>query len=177
MPNKTWLTAMVALAFLAGIGGCLGYAFAGSLFSGPGHAKLPDGQVLQQDLATQDWVFEPVDAAQIHALGITQPVLTKNQAIDRVYKQSPMLAQAKDVFGVTANLARLSMPSLQQSAQAGVAVDPTFLKPRLVWIVTLGGLSSQSVGPPGSTPAVSNELDVVLDALTGDQLMSFVWTR
>ena len=177
MPNKTWLTAIAALTFLVGIGGCLGYAFAGGLFSGPGHPKLPDGRVLQQDLASQGWVFEPVDAARLHARGITQPVLTKNQAIDQVYKHSPMLAQATDVFGVTANLGRLSMPSQQKSAQAGVAVDPTFLQPRLVWIVTLGGLSSQSAGPPELTPAVSNELDVVIDANIGDQLMSFVWTR
>ncbi len=177
MPNKTWLTATVALAFVVGIGGCLGHAAAGGLFAGPGHPNLPGGQVLQKDLATQDWAFEPVDAAQLQALGITQPVLTKNQAIDRVNKQSPMLAQAKDVFGVTANLGLLSMPSLQKSAQAGVAVDPTFLKPRLIWIVTLAGLHSQSPGPQGATPTISNELDVVVDAITGDQLMSFVWTR
>jgi hypothetical protein len=115
--------------FLVGMGGCLGHVVSGGLFASPGHPKLPDGQVLQQDLATQGWVVEPVDATQLQALGIRQPILTNNQAIDRVYKQSPMLAQAKDVFGVTANLGRLSMPSLQKSAQAGVPVDPTFLKP------------------------------------------------
>ena len=132
---------------------------------------------MQQDLATQNWVFDPVDPAQVQTLGITQPILTQSQAIDGVYKQSPNLAQDKDVFGVTANLGLLNSQSLQTAAQAGEKVDSTFLKPRLVWIVTLGGLKSQSAGPQGAASLISNELDVVVDAISGDQLMSFVWTR
>ena len=52
-----------------------------------------------------------------------------------------------------------------------------FAEPRLVWIVTLSGVQQTSSGPPNQEKKISNELNVILDAKTGEYLADFVWTR
>ncbi len=177
MQKKTALILISALGILFGIGWLLGHAYANKLTPARAQSNLPDGNVLAQGLAKENWKFEPLDPTQLPASGITQTVLSRDQAIDLANKQYPDLQNTKGLIGITANLGQLSNPLLQSHAQAGEKVDPTFLNPRLVWIVTYGGVNSQSAGGPNGPQATSNEFDVVLDAITGDQLMSFVWTR
>ena len=177
MPKKTVLILISVLGILFGIGGILGHAYASKLTPAHAQSNLPDGNVLKQGLAKENWTFEPLDPAKLNASGITQAILTRDQAIATANKQYPDLQNTKGLIGITANLGQLSNPLLRSTAQAGEKVDPTFLNPRLVWIVTYGGVNSQSAGGPNSPHATSNEFDVVLDATTGEQLMAFVWTR
>lgn len=172
MQKKTVLILISVLGILVGIGWLLGHAYANKLTPALAQSNLPDGNVLKQDLAKENWIFEPVDPAKI-----TQTILSKDQAIDIANKQFPNLQDAKGLIGITANLGQLSNPLLQSSAKAGEKVDPAFLNPRLVWIVTYVGVSSQSVGSPNGPQATSNEFDIVVEATTGEQLMTFVWTR
>ena len=172
MQKKTVLILIGVLVILAGIGWFLGHAYANKLTPALAQSNLPDGNVLKQDLAKENWTFEPVDPATI-----TQTIISRDQAIDAANKQFPNLQYTKSLIGITANLGRLGNLLLRSSAQAGEKVDPTFLNPRLVWIVTYVGVYSQSVGSPNGPHATSNEFDVVLDATTGEQLMTFVWTR
>lgn len=129
----------------------------------------PGARQLQQDLATVNWTFVPVAPSSPAATG----ALTQEQAIETVGRRYPLEQASK----VTAYIGWLSNDSLKQSRQAGESVDPTFLDPRLVWIVMLSGVKQQSSGPPGHPRKVSNELNVVIDAKSGAYLMSFVWTR
>ena len=177
MKKKTVLTLIAILGILFGVGWLLGHDYADKMILARAQANLPDGKILQQDLAKENWTFAPIDPTKLQAYGITQPILTREQAIEMAYKQAPSLQKAKSISGITANLGKLSNSDLQASAQVGEKVDPAFLNPRLVWIVTFAGLDSQSAGPPGFALATSNEFDVVIDAITGEQLMSFVWTR
>jgi len=177
MQKKTALILISVFGIIFGIGWLLGHAYTSKLITAYAQSQLPDGNVLKQGLAKENWTFEPVDPAKLNASGITQTILSRDQAIDIANKQYPDLQNTKGLIGITANLGRLSNPRLQSNAQAGEKVDPTFLNPRLVWIVTYGGVYSQSAGGPNSPQATSNEFDVVLDATTGEQLMAFVWTR
>jgi len=172
MQKKTVLIWISVLVILSGIGWFLGHAYVNQLTPALAQSNLPDGNVLKQDLAKENWTFEPVDPAKV-----TQTILSRNQAIDMANKQFPNLGDTKSIIGITANLGQLSNPLLRASAQAGEKVDTTFLNPRLVWIVTYEGVISQSAGPRGFPHATSNEFDVVLDATTGEQLMTFVWKR
>ena len=176
MQKKTALILISIFGIIVGIGWLLGHTYSSKLFPAYAQSQLPDGNVLKQGFATENWTFEPVDPAKLNASGITQTILSRDQAIDIANKQYPDLQNTKGLIGITANLGQLSNPLLQSNAQAGEKVDPTFLNPRLVWIVTYGGVYSQSAGGPNSPQATSNEFDVMLDATTGEQLMAFVWT-
>lgn len=130
----------------------------------------PTGQQLRADLARTGWDFVPVDPATL-----ASGVVGREQALERVqqqYQQQDQQASNRD-----AQLGRLTNVVINQSRQAGAKVDSTFASPRLVWIVTLSGVGYQSSGPPGQPRKVSNELNVVVDATSGDILMDFVWTR
>ena len=177
MQKKIALILIGVFGIMVGIGWLLGRACVSKLIPAYAQSRLPDGNVLKLGLAKENWTFEPVDPAKLNASGITQPILSRDQAIDIANKQYPDLQNSKGLIGINANLGRLSNPLLQSNAQAGEKVDPTFLNPRLVWIVTYSGVYSQSAGGPNDPQATSNEFDVVFDATTGGQLMSFVWTR
>jgi hypothetical protein len=177
MQKKTAFILIGILGIIVGLGWLLGQAYVHNLMLADAQSRLPDGNILKQGLAKENWTFEPVDPAKLNASGMPQPILSREQAIDMANKQVPDLQNSKGLIGITANLGRLSNPLLQANAQAGEKVDPTFLHPRLVWIVTYAGVASQSAGGPNNPQATSNEFDVVLDATTGEQLMSFVWRR
>jgi hypothetical protein len=137
----------------------------------------PDTNIFAQDLATNGWIFIPVDPKDPRSAGITQIFLTKDGAIAAANNNYPYLQKSPDLKNIVAYLGLFSDPGLQEAAQQGEKVDPTFLKPRLVWIISFKGIKEQSSGPPGSEHRISNELDVVIDAVTGERLMDFVWTR
>ena len=177
MQKKTALILIGIFGIIVGAGWLLGQAYVGKLIPANAKSRLPDGNGLKQGLAKENWTFEPLDPAKLNATGMPQPILSREQAIDMANKQVPDLQNSKGLIGITSNLGRLSNPILQANAQAGEKVDPTFLSPRLVWIVTYSGVASQSAGGPNNPQATSNEFDVVLDATTGEQLMSFVWRR
>jgi hypothetical protein len=177
MQKKTALILISVFGIIFGIGWLLGHAYSSKIIPAHAQSNLPDGNILKQDLAKENWTFEPVDPSNLNASGITQTILTSDKVIGIANSQFPDLQGTKSLIGITANLGKLSNQQLQSSAQAGEKVDPTFLNPRLVWIVTYVGVNSQSVGSPNGPHATSNEFDVVLDATTGEQLMTFVWTR
>lgn len=177
MQKKTVFIVLGVLGILFGIGWLLGHAYAGKLTSAHAQSGLPDGNVLKEDLARENWVFEPADPAKLNTPGTAQTILSQDQVIDMANQEYPDLQSAPSLTGIAANLGRLNKPSLRASAQAGEKVDTTFLNPHLVWIVTYVGVTSQSVGAQGGPQATSNEFDVVMDAKTGKELMTFVWTR
>ena len=158
----------------------LGY-FGGRLIKGEGYPAAqftsPGGNGLAQGLAREGWVFTAVDPNQPQASGIPQPVVARQTAIEAANASFPGLQTSPDLTGIEANLGRLSSSSLQQAARSGVRADPTFLEPRPVWIVTYAGIREVSSGPPGSNHSYSNEVDVIIDAMSGDYLMAMVWTR
>jgi hypothetical protein len=137
----------------------------------------PDIGVFAKDLATEGWVFTPVDPKNPNSSGITQKVITKDRAISDANSNYKDIQKSPGLTAIVAYLGLMSNSGLQAADRAGIKVDPTFLKPHLVWIVSYKGIQEQSSGPPGSPIHFSNELEVVIDAETGEHLMDFVWTR
>ena len=110
--------------------------------------------------------FEPVDPAQVRV-----PVLGREQAIAKAQEAEPITRQAT---GVAAALGVLG------SAPRGVIVDA--LEPtRLVWLVRFQGVINHASGEPGDDgrviglPGVSHTYSVVIDATTGERIVSFTY--
>ena len=180
MKRTIWLSTSIMIFTLLGLGWVIGRASMGILLvraqssSVNPHPLPPSAKQLQQDLATEKWVFTPLDPANLVLPNARQAVQSSTQAIDLVRKLHPESLQASNI---TASSGMLHNSLLHQSVQAGETVDPTFTDPHPVWIVTLSGVTRQSSGPPEAARQTSNELDVVIDLNTGTSLMDFVWTR
>jgi len=155
----------------------LAWKFAVNVLPSSSQPNPANTKAFAQGLASEGWIFTPVDPNNPHPAGVTQTVLPRDRAIAVVNSDYKNLQKSPDLKGIVAYLGKMSDVRLQEASQTGVTVDPTFLKPRLVWIVSYQGIKEQSSGPPGSIVRVSNELDVVIDAVTGERLMDFVWTR
>ncbi len=137
----------------------------------------PDNSILAQSMAQEGWQFIGVDPNHPKISGVTQSFLSEEKATDLVNSLYPDLQKSPDLKGITAHLGILQNKRLQESAKRGEKVDPTFLKPRLVWIVTYAGIKMPSAGPKGADLTMSTEMNIVINAATGDYMMDFVWTR
>ena len=137
----------------------------------------PETKIFALGLANEGWSFTPVDPVHPQSSGIFQAFLSRDRAINAANNYEPYLQKSPDLTGIVAYLGMFSDAGLKASAQAGEKVDPTFLNPRLVWIVSYQGIQEQSSGPPESEHRFSNELNVVVDAFSGKILLEFVWTR
>ena len=99
-----------------------------------------------------------------------QDAIWKNQAIAAALNGEPDL---KAATSVSAMLGLLTNPNLQQAVNQGVAIDPHLANMGLVWLVTFYGIETSSSGPPGSPHSTSNELNVVINAKTGNFVEAF----
>jgi hypothetical protein len=99
-----------------------------------------------------------------------QGAIGKDQAINAALNEEPGLKAATSVYAM---LGFMSDSNLQQAANQGVPVDPHLVNMGLVWLVTFHGIETSSSGPPGAPHATSNELNVVIDAKTGNSVEAF----
>ena len=81
MQKKTALILISVFGIIFGIGWLLGHAYASKLIPAYAQSQLPDGNVLKQGLAKENWTFEPVDPAKLNASGITQTILSRDQPL------------------------------------------------------------------------------------------------
>ncbi len=171
MKKIPWLVS--GLVLVAFFGSCWMMGRLGVFPSTPVQAQSipPNAAQIQKDLASQSIRFDPVEPLQAGTA-----ILSEDQAIAAVNHAFPRLQELKPT-ATTANLGRLSKPLLQAGLQEGMISDDPFVNPKLVWIVTLSGVQMKSSGGNGRPVLVSNELNVVIDASTGDRLMDYVWTR
>ena len=112
-------------------------------------------------------VFVPAKASDI-----AKAKLSREEAIDKAQEAGAPVQEATTVF---AELGYLSDPSLETAAANGQKVDPSLLDHPLVWIISCEGVDIPSSGPPESTHTVAHEYNVVINAITGDYLMGFVY--
>jgi hypothetical protein len=99
-----------------------------------------------------------------------QGAIGKDQAITAALNEEPGLKAASSV---SAMLGFMNNTNLQQAANQGVSVDPHLANMGLVWLVTFNGIETSSSGPSGAPHAISNELNVVIDAKTGNSVEAF----
>jgi hypothetical protein len=110
--------------------------------------------------------FTQVNVADSQAQG----AIEKDQAITAALNEEPGL---KAATSVSAMLGFMNNTNLQQAANQGVSVDPHLANMGLVWLVTFNGIETSSSGPGGAPHATSNELNVVIDAKTGNFIEAF----
>ncbi len=129
----------------------------------------PPRDAIDVDLLQKRWgrVFVPADgAAQAYAK------VTSEQALVTAYQNNSQLKQATTVY---TSLGYLSDPGLNQAVQAGDKVNQIVADSGLVWILTFEGIQTVSSGPPGVQRSVSNELNVVISAVSGEKLYEFTY--
>jgi hypothetical protein len=112
-------------------------------------------------------------------LSFTQVNVTDSQAQGAIGKDQAITAALNEDSGlkaatsVSAMLGFLNDSNLQQAASQRVTVDPHLANMGLVWLVTFNGIETSSSGPPGAPHATSNEVNVVIDAKTGNPVEAF----
>jgi hypothetical protein len=99
-----------------------------------------------------------------------QGAIGKDQAITAALNEE---AGLKSATSISAMLGFMSNTNLQQAEKQGVSVDPHLTNMGLVWLVTFYGIETSSSGPSGARHATSNELNVVIDAKTGNPVEAF----
>lgn len=102
---------------------------------------------------------------------IARAKVSKQDAIVQARGSAPV----RQATSVNTELGYLSNPTLEQMAARGEKVDPTLLSHPLVWSASFQGLELPSSGLPGSTHRFAHEYNVVIDAITGDYLMGFIY--
>jgi hypothetical protein len=130
-------------------------------------------QLLQKYLAAtpQNLEYLGLSFTQVNVVDSqAQGAIGKNQAITAALKEEPGL---KAATGVYAMLGFLNDSNLQQAANQGVPVDSHLANMGLVWLITFNGIETSSSGPPGAPHATSNDLNVVIDAKTGNFVEAF----
>ena len=162
-------------AFIVLFGLILLFAYIGFLISSTLVAQAPSASAQQQSLsliATPEnlkylgLTFTPVNPADKQAQGS----IAKEKAMAVALQISPGL---KNATGNDATLGFISNMGLQQVSRAGGNVDSRLAGPTLVWAMVFYGIESVSMGPPGAEHHYANDLVVVVDARTGNYLVSF----
>ncbi len=164
--NKTpWVLALLTAVLLFVFGWFLSQSAlqkAEAIQPTPTPAQGVDANLLQKRFGR---VFVPAEAT-------VQPPVTREQALASAYQLTPGL---KTATGVNYTLGYLSDPGLIRAAQRGEKVDWRMADSGLVWILSFQGIQSVSSGPPEVKHSVSNELNVVISATTGEELYQFVY--
>ena len=101
-----------------------------------------------------------------------QPGITKEQALSKAYECRPGTRQATSVGF---ELGYLRNPGMLESAARGEKVFPKIADPGLVWILVVEGYPSVSSGPPEAVPSQSNEINVVISAVTGECIEEIIY--
>lgn len=136
----------------------------------------PETMQLQQQLAVAGLEFEGLVVEGPEAYSATK-ILSEREALQSLYREElglgDLVAETESLK-VSYALGRLSDPFLAQVQENGMVVDPTFLTPRLVWIITLRGISIPASNTPNTPCRQANWINFVLDAVTGSSLMGFI---
>jgi hypothetical protein len=138
-------------------------------FTAPGvSARMPQKYLAAtpQNLEALGLSFIQVNGSDNQAQG----AIGKDQAITAALHGEPDL---KAATSVSAMLGLLTDPDLQQAVNQGVAIDPHLADMGLVWLLTFNGIETSSSGPAGAPHATSNQLNVVIDAKTGNFVEAF----
>ncbi len=115
--------------------------------------------------ATWGLEFTPAEAN-------AQPQITKEQALSKAYECRPGTRQAtSEVF----ELGYLRNPGMLQAAGQGEKVFPKIADPGLVWILVFEGYLSLSSGPAGGVHSQSNEINIVISAITGECIEEIIY--
>ena len=139
----------------------------------PFTTKGASAQLLQKNLAATPQNLEALGLRFIQvnvSNNQAQGAIGKDQAITAALHGEPDL---KAATSVSAMLGLLTNPNLQQAVNQGVAIDPHLANMGLVWLVTFNGIETSSSGPIGAPHSTSNELNVVIDAKTGNFVEAF----
>ncbi len=106
--------------------------------------------------------FVPVDVTQVEVA-----IISQDEAIALAKQEKPKVEQASSV---SAELGYLG------STPNGVTIY-NLKDNHLVWFISFQGVTSYASGEPGTnnTSAVSNEYNVIIDAVTGERLFSLVY--
>ena len=127
------------------------------------HVRAQDSQANAVDVETLSsrlgLSFAPCDPTS------TRVGIGRDRAVAIAREANPHVQAAT---GLAVGLGHLS------SAPGGVVVS-VLKEPRLVWIVAFQGLDLPASGAPGTPPRVAHEYDVVIDAATGETVMSFIY--
>jgi hypothetical protein len=129
----------------------------------PTSQSVIDTQAIESRLGL---VFVPATASDT-----SRAKVSKEGAITKARESAPV----QQATSVSAELGYLNDPTLEEMFARGEKVDPTLLSHPLVWIVSFQGLELPSSGPPGSTHRFAHEYNVVIDAMTGNYLMGFIY--
>jgi hypothetical protein len=154
--------ALVALV----IGGLTEYKAASTIQSVSAEEAQKYLAATPQNLEYLGLNFTRVEVADIRAQG----AITKEQAISLALKEEPNL---KVAASISVLLGFLLDANLQQAENQGIQIDPRLANMGLVWLVTFHGIETPSMGPSRSIRSISNEYNVVIDAMTGEYLMAF----
>jgi hypothetical protein len=149
--SLSYSLSVVAWLFLIAVSGCVSQ---GNLAAQPG-TPLPHLAVTPENLQFYDFQFTPLSPNDSRL----EKAISQDQAVSAALQFE---ARGKIATFVT--------------TQVGFSDGATSLdlaNERLVWLVTFHGVDSLSSGPPESTHQVSHELTVVVDAHTGEAIISF----
>ncbi len=129
----------------------------------PTNQSAIDTQALESRLGL---VFVPATASDT-----ARAKVSKEDAITKARESAPF----QQATSVSAELGYLNAPTLEEMSARGEKVDPTLLSRPLVWIISFEGLELPSSGPPGSIHRFAHEYNVVIDAMTGNYVMGFIY--
>ncbi len=158
-----------------------------------GYLAMPNQSVQAQPLVKQAAAAQPtpyaptppsikgIDAALLKAtwgLEFTpaepnaQPQITKEQALSKAHECRPGTTQATSVVF---ELGYLRNPGMLEDAGRGEKVFPKIADPGLVWILVFEGYLSLSSGPAGGVHSQSNEINIVISAITGECIEEIIY--
>ena len=103
---------------------------------------------------------------------IVKAKVPKEEAIAKAQESGAPVQEASAIF---AELGYFSDLSLETAATSGEKANRSSLVHPLVWIISCEGVHIPSSGPPESTHTVAHEYNVVINAMTGDYIMGFVY--
>jgi hypothetical protein len=98
--------------------------------------------------------------------------LSKEEAVAKAQESDAPVNEPTAIF---AALGYLSDPTLEELAATGEKVNSDLLTHPLVWIISYEGVEMPASGPPDSEHAIAHEYNVVIDAITGEYLMGFIY--
>jgi hypothetical protein len=153
---KTYLKVVTRLVLFIAVSGCVSQGNpAGQPEATLPGTPLPTLAVTQENLQFYDFQFTPLSPNDSRL----EKSISQDQAVSAALQFEARGNQA--TFVTT------------QVGFSDGATLPDLANERLVWLVTFHGVDSLSSGPPESTHQVSHELTVVVDAHTGERIVSF----
>lgn len=166
MRRNTMMAVGIMLLFLV-VGAIVGSSITFSSTQTLAQPPDPSLQERLQKFSERGLDFAPADEASVVK---NQAIISRQQAINAALRLVALKESPKILSVAVGNLSDASLKNAQAS---GIKVDPRRVDMGLVWIVTLDGIESVSMGPPDAPHNVAHEYNIVLDARTGAYIMAF----